>query len=75
MPNFLLDPAIAIYAALAVALMVWVGIFAFLWRVDRQVREMRSRLDAPPRPEASAPRATLEARNGRPQPFAEEIRD
>ena len=68
MPNFLLDPAIAIYAALAVALMVWIGIFAFLWRVDRQVRELRGKLDAPPRPEASAPRATLEKRNARPQP-------
>jgi CcmD family protein len=62
MPNFLLDPAIAIYAALAVALVVWLGIFAFLWRLDRQARELRRQLDAAPRAEAPAPRATLEKR-------------
>ncbi|KPV49351.1 hypothetical protein SE17_33135 [Kouleothrix aurantiaca] len=66
MPNFLLDPGVAIYAALAVALVVWVGIFAFLWRLDRQAQELRRRLDQPARPEAAAPRATLEARNAHP---------
>ncbi|HRC76823.1 MAG TPA: CcmD family protein, partial [Kouleothrix sp.] len=44
MPNFLLDPGVAIYAALAVALVVWLGIFAFLWRLDQQARELRRRL-------------------------------
>ena len=68
MPNFLLDPGFAIYAALAVALVVWIGIFAFLWRVDRQTRELRRRLDQAPRAEAPAPRATLEVRNAPPQP-------
>ncbi len=67
MSNFLLDPGIAIYAALAVALVVWVGIFAFLWRIDRQTRELRRRLDLAPRAEAPAPRATLEVRNTHPQ--------
>lgn len=66
MPNFLLDPGIAIYAALAVSLVVWLGIFAFLWRLDRQARELRQRLDAPPRPDATAPRAVLEPRNPHP---------
>ena len=64
MSNFLLDPAIAIYAALSVALVVWLGIFTFLWRLDRQARELRRQLDQRPRAEAPAPRATLEARNG-----------
>ena len=67
MSNFLLDPGIAIYAALAVALVVWLGIFALLWRLDRQARELRRRLDQRPRAEAPAPRATLEARNGQPR--------
>ncbi len=67
MSNFLLDPGIAIYAALAVALVVWVGIFAFLWRIDRQTRELRRRLDLAPRAEAPAPRATLEVRSTHPQ--------
>lgn len=63
--NFLLEPAIAIYTAMAVALTVWIGIFIFLWRIDSATRELRRRLDeeAPAEPPA-APRATLETRNG-----------
>jgi CcmD family protein len=68
MPNFLLDPGIAIYMALAVALVVWLGIFAFLWRLDGQARELRRQLDQRSHAETPAPRATLEARNGQPQP-------
>ena len=67
MSNFLLDPGIAIYAALSVALVVWLGIFALLWRLDRQARELRRLLDQRPRAEAPAPRATLEVRNGHSQ--------
>lgn len=63
--NFLLDPAVAIYMALAVALAVWIGIFVFLWRVDQATRELRRMLDEQAPPEAAAPRATLETR--RPQ--------
>jgi CcmD family protein len=66
MSNFLLDPGIAIYAALSVALVVWLGIFTFLWRLDRQARELRRQIDQRPRAEAPAPRATLETRNGQP---------
>ena len=66
MSNFLLDPGIAIYAALSVALVVWLGIFALLWRLDRQARELRRLLDQRPRAEVPAPRATLETRNGQP---------
>ena len=67
MSNFLLESGVAIYVALAVALVVWVGIFAFLWRLDRQARELRRQLDQRPRAEAPAPRATLETRNGPPR--------
>ena len=67
MSNFLLEPGVAIYVALAVSLVVWIGVFAFLWRIDRQARELRRQLDQRPRAEAPAPRATLEARNGQPR--------
>jgi CcmD family protein len=75
MSNFLLEPGIAIYMALAVALAVWLGIFAFLWRLDRQARELRRRLDQRPRAEAAAPRATLERQNAHSQEPVTEIRD
>jgi CcmD family protein len=67
MPNFLLEPGVAIYMALAVALVVWIGLFVFLWRIDRQARELRARLDEQPRAEPAAPHATLETRNRHPQ--------
>jgi CcmD family protein len=60
--NFLLDPAVAIYVAMAVALAVWLGIFAFLWRIDRATRELHRQLDKPAGPEEPAPRVTLETR-------------
>lgn len=62
--NFLLDPGVAIYVALAAALVVWIGIFAFLWRVDRHAQELRRRLDQPrPIDTHDLPQATIEARN------------
>ena len=66
MSNFLLDPGVAIYAALSVTLVVWLGIFALLWRLDRQARELRRQIEQRPRADAPAPRATLETRNGQP---------
>ncbi|MEN9935489.1 MAG: hypothetical protein RLZZ387_2068 [Chloroflexota bacterium] len=60
--NFLLDPAVAIYFALAVALAVWIGIFVFLWRIDQVTRELRRKLDQEAPTQATAPRATLEKR-------------
>lgn len=64
--DFLLEPGLAIYLALAVALVVWIGIFTFLWRIDRRTRELQRRLDQAPPVERPAPRATLEARGSRP---------
>jgi CcmD family protein len=66
--NFLLDPAVAIYTAMAVALAVWLGIFVFLWRIDQATRELRRRLDEGDTPqEPATPRATLEPRRPQPQ--------
>jgi CcmD family protein len=64
--NFLLEPGIAIYLAMAVALAVWIGIFIFLWRIDRQAREIRRRLDAGSARHDAAPAApgvTIERRD------------
>jgi CcmD family protein len=67
MPDFLQNEGVAIYVSLAVALAVWIGIFAFLWRLDRQARELRRRLEQAPRAEQPAPRATVESRNRPPE--------
>lgn len=62
--NFLLDPALAIYIAMVVALVVWVGVFIFLMRVDAQARDLRKKLDQLPATERrSAPQASLETRS------------
>lgn len=61
MPDFL-NPGVAIYMALAVALTVWLALFAFLWRLDQQARELRRQLDDLPMDAPSAPRATIEPR-------------
>lgn len=66
MPDFLQDAGIAIYMSLAVALVVWVGIFVFLWRLDVQARELRRKFEQAPRTEPAAPRVTLETRQPSP---------
>jgi CcmD family protein len=66
MSDFLSNPSIAIYTAMAVALVVWVALFAFLWRLDSQARELRRKIDQAPSEERTAPRATLESRAPRP---------
>lgn len=70
MGDFLSNPSVAIYTAMAVALVVWVAIFAYLWRIDAQARELRRKIEQAPREEVAAPRVTLEAR----RPVGEERR-
>ena len=67
MPDFLQNQVVGIYAAMVVALVVWLGIFAFLWRLDRQTRELRRRLEQAPHAEQPAPQVTIEARKGHPE--------
>lgn len=52
MPAVLDNPALSMYVAAAVALVVICGFFWYLWSIDRGVRELRRRLDE--RPAASA---------------------
>lgn len=56
----ILDAGVAIYVAMSTALIVWVGVFFYLLRIDhatqdvaRQLNERTSSTDAP------APRATI----------------
>jgi hypothetical protein len=46
------NPALSMYIAAAVALVVIGGFFWYLWSIDRSVRELRRKLDD--RPAASA---------------------
>lgn len=62
MGDFLANPSIAIYTSLAVALVVWLAIFVYLWRIDGQARELRRKIEQAPAAEPAAPRATLETR-------------
>ena len=45
MPAVLENPALAMYVAASVALIVVLGFFWYLWSIDRGVRELRRRLD------------------------------
>lgn len=40
MGALLVDEVAALYIVMAVALVVWLGVFAYLWRLDRRVREL-----------------------------------
>ena len=52
MPSVIDNPALAMYVAAAVALVVLGGLFWYLWSIDRGVRELRRRLSERPRPPA-----------------------
>ena len=58
----------AIYVAMASALIVWLLVFGYLLRLDRQARELRRMLE---RAEATgspdAPRVSVESRTNRPE--------
>ncbi|GIV96164.1 MAG: hypothetical protein KatS3mg057_0821 [Herpetosiphonaceae bacterium] len=70
-----LDPAIALYVAAAVALLVWVVLFFYLWSIDRRTRELHRKLSE--RPEAPATRAAqpLQAVRNRREEATETSRD
>jgi hypothetical protein len=45
MPGIINNPELAMYVAAAVALVVMIGFFLYLWRLDRGVRELQRTLD------------------------------
>ncbi len=52
MPAVIDDPALAMYVAAGVALVVVLGFFLYLWSLDRAVAELRRRIDERPTPAA-----------------------
>jgi hypothetical protein len=64
--NIILEDAVAVYVAMAVALSVWIVIFIYLWRIDAHAKEMRRQLDSKSRTEQNpVPTATLRAQKAR----------
>ncbi|NJL05427.1 MAG: CcmD family protein [Chloroflexaceae bacterium] len=63
--NVALEAGVAVYIALIVALAVWAGVFAYLWRLDAQSRELQRRLEQQPAPEISPP-VSVSVRQQRP---------
>jgi CcmD family protein len=59
----LLDAGVAIYVAMSAALIVWLGIFAYLWRIDREAQALKRYLQERPTPTAHVqPKAHVEMR-------------
>lgn len=42
--NVLLDAGVAIYVAMATALIVWVGVFLFVWRIDQATKSLAQQI-------------------------------
>jgi CcmD family protein len=47
MGSLLVDEVTALYIVMAVALVVWLGIFAYLWGLDRRVRRLEREVRRP----------------------------
>ncbi len=77
MPGIINNPAIAMYVAAAVALVVMIGFFVYLWRMDRSVRELQRALDAEPSGARDAGQTPLviEREPLRPQRIEKELSD
>ena len=64
----LLDAGVAIYVAMSVALVVWLGVFIYLLRIDAQAKELKRLVLASHQESTPAtPRATVEHRTPRAQ--------
>ena len=61
-PAVLDNPALAMYVAAAVALVVLIGFFWYLWSIDRGVAELRRRLNERPSPNGNPPQAVAPLR-------------
>ena len=78
MPDIINNPAIAMYVAAAVAVVVMVGFFLYLWRMDRSVRELQRALESEqPSGTRDAAQITLNSEREplRPQRIEKELSD
>ena len=58
--TILLDAGVAIYVAMTTALIVWVGVFLFLLRIDHATQDVARQLNERNTPASPAqPRATI----------------
>jgi len=73
MVDIINNPAVALYVAAGVALVVMAGFFVYLWSVDRRLRELQRALDReaelPAREAAGHRPGSAEAPFGRPEPL------
>ena len=78
MPGIINNPAIALYVAAAVALVVMIGFFIYLWRLDRSVRELQRALGERADNVAghdATPAVTIASEPLRPQRIEKELSD
>ncbi len=78
MPGIINNPAIALYVATAVALVVMIGFFVYLWRMDRSVRELRRTIEERQHDQAHGaytPVGRVESEPLRPQRIEKELSD
>lgn len=69
MVDIINNPAVAVYVAAAVALVVMAGFFVYLWSVDRKVRELQRALDREAQPPSREAAQRTRAEPLRPQPL------
>jgi hypothetical protein len=73
MPGVINDPAIAMYVAAAVALVVMIGFFIYLWRIDRHVRELQRLVDRQPARPVAQPAKDTALEPLKPQRITKEL--
>jgi len=73
-PAVLDNPALAMYVAAAVALVVLAGFFWYLWSLDRSVAELRQKLDERPAPPTATPTLVPQRRMAQEQGDGNNIR-
>lgn len=73
MVDIINNPAIALYVATAVAVVVMAGFFVYLWRMDRRVRELQRALDREFRADRDASGQAVEHEPLRPQRIEKEL--